>query len=320
MSSSRQRLQQTPSTPTVADREVFVVGGGLVRAGAADALRELVARNGGIGVLNTFTAKGLFPWDSAAHLGTIGLQERDVELAGLAGRGVVEIGVDDGELPSGAVRSCAASWREIPAHELIGADAAELGLADADQLGHPPPRPPLYTRLSAALQPFYAAPGAPLNPARAAADLAGWLPYGASVAADAGRAGFFVGRTFPTRELASVQLPVHHVPGFAATRALTATRTGRTAVAVVDGIDEATQAALDRARRAADGAAGSGCLVVEVWSSAGPRLGAAERLELLDEAVGRGGVHVLELGVDFGPTLDALVAVAGRPRWHTLWG
>ena len=67
---------------------VVVVGPGVVRAGAVDALGEL-ARKAGIGVLNTWGAKGVERWDSPFHFGTIGLQARDFELAGLGTRDVV---------------------------------------------------------------------------------------------------------------------------------------------------------------------------------------------------------------------------------------
>jgi hypothetical protein len=280
---------------------VLVAGGGVVRTGAAAALRELVARTD-LGVLNTFTAKGLFPWDHPVHLGTIGLQARDLELAGVDGREVVLIGVDDGELDVDDLARRAGSVRVLTPHELADADPDRLGLP---VLGVAPPRPALYERLAEVCGPWYADDRAPLHPARAAADLAGWLPPGGVVVADAGVAGFWIGRTLPTRELGSVQLPVAPVPGFAATGALVARRAGRAAVAVVDALDDATAAVVARARD----------LVVEVWSDTGPTLGPAERLARLDDAVAAGGVHVLELGVRLADALAAVVAVAGAPRW-----
>lgn len=289
------------ATPSVPRPTVLVAGGGVVRAGAAAALRELVARTD-LGVLNTFTAKGLFPWDHPVHLGTIGLQARDLELAGVTGADVVLIGVDDGELDTGELARRAASVRVLAPHDLADADPDRLGLP---VLAAPPARPALYVRLSELCGPWYADDAAPLHPARAAADLAGWLPPGGVVAADAGTAGFWIGRTFPTRELGSVQLPVTPVPGFAAAQALLARRTGRASVAVVDAVDGATDAVVARA----------GDLVVEVWSETGPALRPDERLARLRDALAAGGVHVLELGVRLADALAAIEAVAGAPRW-----
>ena len=62
---------------------VAVVGPGVVRAAAVDGLSDM-ARKGGIGIVNTWGAKGVERWDSPFHFGTAGLQERDFELAGLA--------------------------------------------------------------------------------------------------------------------------------------------------------------------------------------------------------------------------------------------
>ncbi|HXY93909.1 MAG TPA: thiamine pyrophosphate-binding protein, partial [Acidimicrobiia bacterium] len=60
--------------------DLVLAGSGVIRAGAVDALRTL-AEETGLGVLNVFTAKGLFRWDSPFHLGTAGLQLHDFALA-----------------------------------------------------------------------------------------------------------------------------------------------------------------------------------------------------------------------------------------------
>lgn len=275
---------------------VIVAGGGVVRDGMAGALREL-ARRTGTGVLNTWTAKGLFPWDSLAHLGTIGLQARDVELAGLADvDDVVLVGVDDGELPRRELDAAGVRWREVPTHA--------VGDLDVPVRTEPTPRPALYGALAAVCGPLYADDTLPSNPARAAADLAGWLPSGGVVCGEWDIAGFWLGRTFPTRELGSVALPSSPVPGFAATAAATARRAGRPSVAVVSSLGAATQAVL---ARTAD-------LVVEVWTAEGPPLSSADRLARLDDLVAGGGRHVVELGIDLRP-LAALEGVAGALRF-----
>src|ERR1700712_3719702 len=78
--------------PFVAD---FVLAGAAVVQGGYAADLAAFAERTGLGVLNAFTAKGLFRWDSPFHLGTGCLQERDLELAGAGPDSVVlVVGVD----------------------------------------------------------------------------------------------------------------------------------------------------------------------------------------------------------------------------------
>ena len=75
--------------PSMAELDVVaVVGPGVVRAAAVDGLHEM-ARKAGIGVVNTWGAKGVERWDSPFHFGTAGLQARDFELAGVGDADVV---------------------------------------------------------------------------------------------------------------------------------------------------------------------------------------------------------------------------------------
>jgi acetolactate synthase I/II/III large subunit len=60
---------------------VALAGNGVVRAGAAPALREFV-RATGIPVAETFMGKGLLPPDSPKALGSVGLQSGDYDMAG----------------------------------------------------------------------------------------------------------------------------------------------------------------------------------------------------------------------------------------------
>jgi acetolactate synthase-1/2/3 large subunit len=73
---------------------VALAGNGVVRSGAAHALREFV-RATGIPVAETFMAKGLIDADNPKALGTIGLQARDYAMAGFEDADVViAIGYD----------------------------------------------------------------------------------------------------------------------------------------------------------------------------------------------------------------------------------
>jgi acetolactate synthase-1/2/3 large subunit len=73
---------------------VALAGNGVVRAGAAPALREF-ARATGIAVAETFMGKGLLDYTDPRALGTVGLQSRDYAMAGFEAADVVlAIGYD----------------------------------------------------------------------------------------------------------------------------------------------------------------------------------------------------------------------------------
>ncbi len=73
---------------------VALAGNGVVRTGAAAALREF-ARSTGIPVAETFMAKGLLDYEDPKALGTVGLQSRDYAMAGFEDADVVlAIGYD----------------------------------------------------------------------------------------------------------------------------------------------------------------------------------------------------------------------------------
>ena len=73
---------------------VALAGNGVVRAGAAPALREF-ARATGIAVAETFMGKGVLDYEDPQALGTVGLQSRDYAMAGFEDADVViAIGYD----------------------------------------------------------------------------------------------------------------------------------------------------------------------------------------------------------------------------------
>ena len=61
---------------------VLLAGPGVIRHVAVPGLHDL-AVSAGVGVLNTWGAKGVFDWRSRHHLATIGLQADDFVLSGL---------------------------------------------------------------------------------------------------------------------------------------------------------------------------------------------------------------------------------------------
>lgn len=190
-----------------------VVGPGVVPAGV-DAVRTF-ARRTGLGVFNTWGAKGLFRWDDPTHLGTIGLQEWDVELAGiLEADQVVAVGLDPLELGADDLG---------PRVDVVTPEQlATLDLRDAVTASSR-----LYTTLRSALLPLYERPG---TPAAAAAALAASLPAGGLVCAEPGPVGLWVARALPTVELGSVFVPAAADEGVAVAAARTAAGAGRAVV------------------------------------------------------------------------------------------
>ncbi len=71
-----------------AAKPVVLAGNGVLRTGAAPALRAF-AHATGIGVAETFMGKGAIDFEDPLALGTIGVHDRDYELAGIAGADVV---------------------------------------------------------------------------------------------------------------------------------------------------------------------------------------------------------------------------------------
>lgn len=281
-------------------RVVALAGPGVVAAGPAgvDGIRRLAER-AGIGVVNTWGAKGLFEWQSPHHLGTAGLQERDFELAGLGDAGlIIATGLDSHEAPP-------ERWQLAPHARVRPRELGQL----ADAWPRPPgipERPALYTQLAEVVQPLYASDSVPLSPARATADVKAALPAGGIVFADPGLAGFWMARAFPTSELDSVVVPAVAEGGFAGWSAVHAARSGRPAVAVTTSpYDLDTDEAVTYA-------AGHGIpFVLCAWGSAGTLSSADVHRRLLAEAFAADRVQILEVPVDWADT-DRLVEVAGE--------
>lgn len=280
---------------------VAIAGPGVVRQGQVDALQSFAAQ-AGCGVLNTWGAKGVFPWDSPYHVGTGGMQARDLELAGVLDADiVVAVGVDRDELDLG-------TWELGQVLEVEPTQLAALAFTWPLPT-HEPERSRLYHELSTALAPLYESDAVPFTPARAARELAATRPAGALLAADPGPAGLWVARAFPTTEPGSVVVPATVADGFAAAAAVVRHLDGRPAVAVTSGpVDATTTEVLDL------GTALGVEPAVLVWGDA-PSSGVAastvdDLVTLLGEAWAgeRGGVQPVP--VDLAATA-LLVEVAG---------
>ncbi|MCB1248353.1 MAG: hypothetical protein KDB36_03035, partial [Acidimicrobiales bacterium] len=173
--------------PSMREVGVMVLAGpGVVHAGRVDEVATL-AHHAGIGVVNTWGAKGIFAWDDPAHHGTVGLQADDAALSGIDDAGLVlAVGLDPAEAPP-------ERWGRRPTLEVAPEHLVTLTMRWSGDVDIPPP-PPLYRALAAALAPSYAATQSPLPAPRAAADLADVLPADGLVAAQPGTVGLWVAR------------------------------------------------------------------------------------------------------------------------------
>ncbi len=292
--------------PTMAGLHVVaVVGPGVVRAAALDGLTDM-ARKGGIGIVNTWGAKGVERWDSPFHFGTAGLQERDFELAGLATADVViTSGLDPDESPVEAL----GSWvvQDVPPAQL----GALLHRWPASRT--PPERPPLYDTLAAVVTPMYESDQVPLTAPRAALHLSGALPDGGIVVADPGRAGFWIARTFPTSFPGSVCVPATGESGFAAAAALVCRLEERPCLAVsdqvggTDGLDDTSAAVLELAESLELGVA------LQLWGPEGSLASSTAHVELLATELDSPVVRIDEVPVRVDDTAE-LRRVAGALR------
>jgi hypothetical protein len=289
-------------------RPVLLVGSGVVAAGLGDAVVALAERTR-TGVLNTYAAKGLFAFDHPAHLGTVGLQRDDLALTMVTGSHamfspVLVLGVAPGELAEGLPAS---------AEVVDPANLASLSLAVADAY---PDRPPLYEALASVCGPLYSDDTLPLSPVRAAGDLAAWLPDNTVVVAAGGLAGFWIGRTFPTRRPATVWLPTGDDPDFVDRTVAQRVAAGDAVVVVAGPHDRGVSSQVVPPEAP---------VVVERWLGTGPRFDPTERIERLDAALrrahgttiaadGAGGrshvIETLEVAVRIDHLAD-LEAVAG---------
>ncbi|MDI2126041.1 hypothetical protein [Yinghuangia seranimata] len=293
-------LEALAARVCAARRPLIVAGSGVVDGDAVPGLRALAAE-ARIGVYNTWRAKGVLPWDSDYHLGTVGLQEHDLELCGLPAYDLVVVtGLDDGELalPGGLpLVECPVGELEILAVRCAGRDGPEAVEA------------PLRESLAVVVQRAWGGATPPLAPTLITRQYALLLGERGMVAADAGLAGFYLARTFPTLRPRSVVLPAVARPGFAAEQvaARREAEPGLPALAVVDGSrpDDATAAVV--AAAAERGIA----VPVVCWSPDGPRVGIEDHLHDIRKAVASTAPEVVAVGFDAGQLRD-LEAVAGH--------
>lgn len=284
-------------SPSMADLSMLaVVGPGATRADAAAV--ERMAVRGGIGVVNTWGAKGVLRWDSPFHYGTVGLQARDLDLLELDEVDVVlAVGLDPDEL--GADAFAARPCQEVSPWQLdaLLADWPAVRRDVAE-------RPPFYGTVSAIVTPMYERSDAPLAPPRAALHLSGAAPTDGVVVADAGMAGFWLARTFPTGVPGSVVVPALDQPGFAVAAAIACGLAERPCIAVIDGpTDPSSEMMLEVAAQLG--------LPIAVQSWVEGAMTPDDHVEACRRGFAGGGPHLDVVGVD-GSCVEPLLAELGE--------
>ena len=254
-----------------AQRPVILAGPGVIAHGAQASLNALAVA-ASAGVLNTWGAKGVFNWQSRHHLATVGLQERDFELGGLANTDlIVATGIDVDEAPEDR-------WQIAP---VVVVDPASLGpLAErVDRPYRELEQPVLRTKLAAVTQEGWSRRSGPLAPSFVTLNYSRCLGSGGLVAADAGLAGYWVARTFATTQPGAAFVPARERAGLAIASVIVARRERpwRPALAAVDRSveDEHSAALLEAAARLGLGVG------VEVWDPDGPVIDADDHWERL---------------------------------------
>ena len=307
------RSRQCASAATL----VLLAGPGIISHMAVPGLHDL-AVSAGIGVLNTWGAKGVFDWRSQHHLATIGLQADDFVLSGLDEADlIIATGLDRAESPE-------ERWRLAPALTIPPAGLAPLAERCGTDRRRPMTMPPLRARLAEVTQRGWGVRATPLPPSSATMHYAECVAAGALVAADAGNAGYWVARTLGTTRLGAVIVPATPSPGFAAACAAVSLlrRPSRPALAVIDRAEAEATAVI------VDAAAALGVRVpVEAWDPDGDRLDADAHRDRLRQLV-LGGLPAGEqplhsghrpapaFGDDRGSRADCGVDLNQTIRWR----
>ncbi|MDQ2679223.1 MAG: hypothetical protein M3Y51_10810 [Actinomycetota bacterium] len=282
---------------------VVVAGPGVVRSNSVDGLAQF-ARTGGYGIVNSWGAKGVERWDSPFHFGTVGLQSRDLALAGLPEADVViATGLDPDETPLDQL----GNW---VVQEVLPGQLGALTHGWTPSRTQPE-RPPLYDTIAAVVTPMYESDEVPLTAPRASLHLSGALPERGVVVADPGAAGFWIARTLPTSFPGSVCVPATFTPGFAAAAALVCSLEGRPCLAVsdqvagADGIDDTSAELLELAESL------DRPVALQLWGPEGQLDSSTAHVELLAELLEPSAVRIVDVPVTVGET-EALEQAAGE--------
>jgi acetolactate synthase-1/2/3 large subunit len=213
-------LHRAAEIIAAAENPIALAGNGAIRGRAGRALRDFVGSTG-IGVAETFMAKGLLDYDDPHALGTVGLQSRDYAMAGFEDADVViTIGYDLVEHSPEhwnprrdkriiVIDSVAAEIDEffIPEVELIG-DIAHVLSRLASECNRPAALPSGSSRLRdvvlGALGDARADDHFPMRPPRVLWDIRSALGRDDLLVSDVGMHKLWIGRMFPAHEPGTV--------------------------------------------------------------------------------------------------------------------
>ena len=293
----RSSIGDPPVLPEPEASVAVLAGPGVIRSNQLDHVRAYAAA-AGLGVANTWGAKGMFAWDSPHHLGTCGLQADDFDLLGFAEVDLlVATGLDPDEAPEN--RWALAPHAVVPPERLAALAVKWAGVTPAG----PPNR--LYPGL-AAVRPTALALFTRAALARTCGSSTS-APCCRSAASSrptpASRASGWPGPSPPPTR--SIGVPATVAPGYAAAVALSARLGGRQSIAVANApLDEMTAWVIELAEALDVG------LTVELWAREGRLARADDHAAELGATLEAGGATVLTVPVDRTDT-DELVAVAG---------
>jgi acetolactate synthase-1/2/3 large subunit len=130
---SPEELRAAEKVIREAERPIVLAGNGVVRSGAAPALRAFAFATG-IGVAETFMGKGALDYEDTRALGTVGLQSRDYALAGFEDADVViTVGYD-------LVEHAPANWnpkrdKRIVCIDTVAPEVDEHFMTEVDLVG-----------------------------------------------------------------------------------------------------------------------------------------------------------------------------------------
>jgi acetolactate synthase-1/2/3 large subunit len=213
-------LRRAAEIIAAAENPIALAGNGAIRGRAGRALRYFVGSTG-IGVAETFMAKGLLDYEDPHALGTVGLQSRDYAMAGFEDADVViTIGYDLVEHSPEhwnprrdkriiVIDSVAAEIDEffIPEVELIG-DIAHVLSRLASECNRPVALPSGSSRLRdvvlGALSDARADDHFPMRPPRVLWDIRSALGRNDLLVSDVGMHKLWIGRMFPAHEPGTV--------------------------------------------------------------------------------------------------------------------
>jgi acetolactate synthase-1/2/3 large subunit len=209
---AQEAVQQTTELIASAKRPMILAGNGVIRRRAAAELREFAAR-AGIPASNTFMSKGVMGYSNPLARLTVGLQNRDYDLAGLAEADVViTIGYDlvefaprlwnpnrDKKIIHIDTLPAEVDEHYLPSVEIVSeiGEALRTLSAACGTRAHPTDQSKLRGLIFGELERYRDDPSVPLKPQRILSDLRRVLADDDLLISDVGAHKLWIARLFP---------------------------------------------------------------------------------------------------------------------------